>query len=163
MHIKRTLNYTYFKNKTHFILTAAIVTTFWKWCIYTCTNTLCNLANILLHKFEKFFGNGLSLVQGNRSWLFICISIQSMRWLIYSLAGRGVGFLNLSPSAHKYSNLGPPDIVGHVCTVQNSHIVPYIRLMRLKKSTTKKTVRKIWFYLCILRKLYPTMNSYPVI
>lgn len=55
---------------------------------------------------------------------------------MYSLAGNGVGFLNLSPSAHRYSNLGPPDIVGQVCSVQYSEMVPYIKLILLKKSTT---------------------------
>lgn len=43
----------------------------------------------------------------------------------------------LSPSAHRYSNLCPPDIVGQVTSLQYSEIVPYIKLIRLKKSTTK--------------------------
>lgn len=34
--------------------------------------------------------------------------------------------------------LGPPLMVGHVCSVQYSHTVPYNRFILLKKSTTKK-------------------------
>lgn len=34
--------------------------------------------------------------------------------------------------------LGPPDIVVHVSSVQYSHMVPYNRLILLKKSTTVK-------------------------
>lgn len=34
--------------------------------------------------------------------------------------------------------LGPPLMVGHVCSVQYSHTVPYNRFILLKKSTTEK-------------------------
>lgn len=43
---------------------------------------------------------------------------------MYLLAGRGVGFLYSFPSCHKYSYLGPPDIVGHDVSVHVSHTVP---------------------------------------
>lgn len=39
-------------------------------------------------------------------------------------------------TCHRYSNFGPPDIVGQVLSVHCSHTVPYMRLIRLKKSTT---------------------------
>jgi len=39
-------------------------------------------------------------------------------------AGNGVGFLYFPPSAHRYSNFGPPDIVGHDVVVQYSDTVP---------------------------------------
>ena len=42
--------------------------------------------------------------------------------------------LNCIPTTY----LGPPDMVGHVSSVQYSHIVPYNRFILLKKSTTKK-------------------------
>lgn len=41
----------------------------------------------------------------------------------------------------KYNNmpyLGPPDMTGQLVEVQNSDTVPYIKLTRLKKSTTIK-------------------------
>ena len=68
--------------------------------------------------------------------LFIWDSTQSISRATYCGAGNGVGFLYLPPSAHKYSNLGPPDIVGQDDVVQYSETVPYIKLIRLKKSTT---------------------------
>lgn len=43
---------------------------------------------------------------------------------MYLGAGNGVGFLNVSPSAQRYSYLGPPDIVGHVVSLQYSDTVP---------------------------------------
>lgn len=39
--------------------------------------------------------------------------------------------------------LGPPLMVGHVCSVQYSHTVPYNRFILLKKSTTEKSKQKI--------------------
>ena len=55
---------------------------------------------------------------GKRDSLLIWASAQSINNDIYWGAGSWVGFLYLWPSAHKYSNLGPPDIVGHDCSVQ---------------------------------------------
>jgi hypothetical protein len=49
--------------------------------------------------------------------------------------------LNCIPTTY----LGPPDMVGHVSSVQYSHIVPYNRFILLKKSTTKK-FKKIAIY-----------------
>lgn len=46
-----------------------------------------------------------------------------------------MGFLILTLSAHKYSKLGPADMTGHDCTVQNSVMVPYSSEISLKKST----------------------------
>ena len=43
--------------------------------------------------------------------------------------------LNCIPATY----LGPPDMVGHVSSVQYSHIVPYNRFILLKKSTTEKS------------------------
>lgn len=65
-----------------------------------------------------FFSTYGPVDTGKRVSLLIWFSIQSMRWDIYKGAGNGVGFLNLTPSAHKYSNLGPPDIVGQDSSVQ---------------------------------------------
>lgn len=56
--------------------------------------------------------------------LFIWLSVQSIRYSMYFGAGKGVGFLKVSPSAHKYSYRGPPDIVGHVVSLQYSETVP---------------------------------------
>ena len=39
-------------------------------------------------------------------------------------AGKCVGFLYLAPSCHKYSNFGPPLIVGHDVSVHCSQTVP---------------------------------------
>jgi len=55
---------------------------------------------------------------GNRFSLLICVSIQSMRSETYWGAGNGVGFLYLSLSAHKYSNFGPPLMVGQDVSLQ---------------------------------------------
>lgn len=55
---------------------------------------------------------------GNKFSLLICVSIQSMSSETYWGAGNGVGFLYLSLSAHKYSNLGPPLMVGQDVSVQ---------------------------------------------
>lgn len=48
--------------------------------------------------------------------------------------------------------LGPPLMVGHVCSVQYSHTVPYNRFILLKKSTTKKANRKLdnCIFMCYL-------------
>lgn len=61
---------------------------------------------------------------GNMSSLLIWTSIQSIRRFMYWGAGRAVGFLYLRSSCHRYSYLGPPDITGQVCSVQNSQMVP---------------------------------------
>lgn len=45
-----------------------------------------------------------------------------------------------SESALTY--FGPPDITGQTDSVQNSLTVPYIKLIRLKKSTTNKNEKK---------------------
>lgn len=45
-----------------------------------------------------------------------------------------------SESALAY--FGPPDITGQTDSVQNSLTVPYIKLIRLKKSTTNKNEKK---------------------
>lgn len=88
---------------------------------------------------------------GNSVSLLIWDSTQSINRAMYCGAGNWVGFLNLTPSAHRYSNLGPPDIVGQDSSVQKSLTVPYIKLIRLKKSTTvttnygcNKLVKNIW-------------------
>ena len=44
--------------------------------------------------------------------------------------------LNSTPSCHKYSYFGPPDITGQDSSVQTSATVPYNNCTRLKKSTT---------------------------
>eukprot|EP00694_Reclinomonas_americana_P007351 EC798422.1.p3 GENE.EC798422.1~~EC798422.1.p3 ORF type:complete len:67 (-),score=14.08 EC798422.1:234-434(-) len=49
----------------------------------------------------------------------------------YSGADTFTGFFTLSPSAHKYSYLGPAFIVGHVVTSQNPVVLPYNKLVVL--------------------------------
>lgn len=66
----------------------------------------------------------MSVVMGKISSLLICPSTQSMRFSMYLGAGRAVGFLNLSPSAQKYSYRDPPLILGQVVSVQYSDTVP---------------------------------------
>lgn len=61
---------------------------------------------------------------GNSVSLFICVSTQSISKETYWGAGNGVGFLYFPPSAHRYSNFGPPDIVGQDVVVQYSDTVP---------------------------------------
>jgi len=60
----------------------------------------------------------LPQLTGKRDSLFICASAHSISSEIYCGAGSLVGFLNLQPSAQRYSNLGPPDIVGQDDSVQ---------------------------------------------
>lgn len=67
---------------------------------------------------------GTSVVMGKMSSLLIWPSTQSMRFSMYFGAGSAVGFLNLSPSAQKYSYREPPLIFGHVVSVQYSDTVP---------------------------------------
>lgn len=43
---------------------------------------------------------------------------------MYFGAGNAVGFLKFSPSAQRYSYRCPPDIVGHVVSLQYSDTVP---------------------------------------
>ena len=44
--------------------------------------------------------------------------------------------LKSTPSCHKYSYFGPPDMTGQDSSVQTSATVPYNNCTRLKKSTT---------------------------
>lgn len=46
-----------------------------------------------------------------------------------------MGFFTLTPSAQRYSYLGPAHMIGHVSAVQNSERGPYRKLMALTKST----------------------------
>lgn len=66
----------------------------------------------------------LPVVTGNKASLLICNSIQSINKEIYCWAGKAVGFLYLSPSAHKYSKRAPPLIVGQEVELQYSDTVP---------------------------------------
>lgn len=66
----------------------------------------------------------LPVVTGNKASLLICNSIQSINKVTYCGAGRAVGFLYLSPSAHKYSKREPPLIVGQEVESQYSDTVP---------------------------------------
>jgi hypothetical protein len=75
-------------------------------------------------------------VAGNILSSFICFSIQSIRRLTYLGAGKCVGFLYASLSHHKYSYLGPPDMMGQDSFVQLSDTTPYNKFILLKKSTT---------------------------
>lgn len=68
--------------------------------------------------------------------LLICVSVQSIRSVTYCGAGNAVGFLYFSPSAHRYSKRAPPLIVGQEAESQYSDMVPYMRFILLKKSTT---------------------------
>ena len=65
-------------------------------------------------------GNSFSLL----SWLSTQVIIKSM----YSNAVTFIGFLTSLPSAHRYSYLGPADMVGQLSFEQNSVIIPYSRL-----------------------------------
>jgi len=50
---------------------------------------------------------------------------------MYSGAEHSMGFFTLTPSAQRYSYLGPADMVGHVVGVQNSVSVLYNKLTAL--------------------------------
>ena len=41
-----------------------------------------------------------------------------------------IGFFIVVPSAHMYSYFGPAHMTGHACSVQNSAMIPYSRLLR---------------------------------
>lgn len=53
---------------------------------------------------------------------------------MYSDAETFIGQLFLSPSAHKYSNKGPADMIGQVSEVQYSVMQPKTKAISLKNS-----------------------------
>ena len=77
-------------------------------------NGLDSVYMVFIIQFDGF----LPTLTGNRVSLFIWASAHSISNEMYCGAGNFVGFLYLFPSAQRYSNLGPPDIVVHELSVQ---------------------------------------------
>lgn len=76
-----------------------------------------NFNNVMCFLIKRLHSN-IPVDTGNKFSLLICVSIQSISSETYWGAGNGVGFLYLSLSAHKYSNFGPPLMVGQDVSVQ---------------------------------------------